>query len=457
MRLKTNLVIGIVFVGLLGFVLYDNKQEEAQQAQEEEAKQLLQFTDSDIVRLTVDRGDTVVVLEQTQGVWTLTGPVQGEADQDAVERYLRNIRETTRERVLEDSAAVAGDPAKAGQYQLQPPRLKVGLDTSDGPLDSLFFGADSPTETFVYMQMSGANPQIITTRAWRFDNLDKGVFHFRDLRVLAFDKEQVRQLSLVRGDEKVVLAQSGEGGWALQTSVEVATDGSAVDQLINKLHGARIEEFIEERPAGESLGGYGLDTPDIEVTLLLGDDRAEKRLRVGGAVGANYYALDSSRKPVFAVDSTLVNQLLVPVSELRDKQPLDFDRQAVDRIELQRADGLLAATKDTAAVWRIVEPEARDAKSWKLNSLLTDLEEVEVEAFLGDEVTDWAPYGLDQPYLTLRLLAASETALEIHMQADGDKAHLRQSGSTSVYQVAVDVLTDLDLKLDDIAQPLPAD
>ncbi|NKB65547.1 MAG: DUF4340 domain-containing protein [Candidatus Latescibacteria bacterium] len=457
MRLKTNLVIGLVFAGLLAFVLYDNKQEESKQAQEEEAKQLLQFTDSEIVRLTVDRGDTLIVLEQTQGTWSLAAPVQGEADQDAVERYLRNIRETTRERVLEDSAAVAVDPAKGAQYQLQPPRLKVGLETAEGSLDSLYFGADSPTETFVYMQMGGANRQIFTTRAWRFDNLDKGVFDLRDRRVLAFDKDQMRQLSLLRGEDTFVLARDGENNWVLQTGVEVATDKAAVDRLVNKLHGASIEAFIEEAPAADDLGGYGLEPAGIEVSILLGEDRAEKKLYVGGAAGVNFFALDSSRKPVFTIDSTLVNQLLVDAADLRDKQPLDFDRQTVDRIELMRADGLLAATKDTASVWQITDPDVREAKSWKLNTLLTDLEEVEVETFLGDEITDLAPYGLDQPYLTLRLFAASELALEVHLQIDGDKANLTRSGSNSVYQVAGDVVTDLDLKLDDIAQPLPAD
>ena len=116
------------------------------------------------------------------------------ADQEAVERYLRNLRECEREKVVVDSAAASAE--QAAQYGLDAPRLKVRLQTEGGAEQVVAFGADSPTDRFTYAQLQGDNPEIFVVRAWRFDNLDKRAFDLRDRRVLAFAKDEAMQVQL---------------------------------------------------------------------------------------------------------------------------------------------------------------------------------------------------------------------------------------------------------------------
>jgi len=459
MKFKTNLVIAVIFLGLLAFYFYDTRRVEEQKEAAEKAKELLRFTQSEAQKLVIERQDTTIVLEKADGDWALKVPVADAADQDAVERYLRNLQEKSREQVIADSAQVVDDPDVAGQYQLDPPRLKVWLETQTGALDSLAFGGDNPMEDGVYVQQRGENPEIFMVKAWRFDNLDKGIFDLRDRRVLAFDKEEVEEFRLVRPGAQIVVVKEEEDTWQLKEPAGGRADESAVDGLLNRLKNAQIEAFVDEEPDEPALGRYGLaPLVTVEVSLLVGEDRAEKRLRIGAAsTEGRHFARDASRPQVFLVDSTLVNALGKEADELRDKKPLRFARDQVTRIELvNSAAERIVAEKDTAGVWAILEPEARKAKSWKLNSLLTDLEQVEVQEFVAEEAGETAAYGLDEPQVLIRLSGEGGEMLEARVgKEEGDKVYLMRGREPQIYLVGGEVRGDLDVKLDDVAQALP--
>ena len=150
-------------------------------------------------RIELVRGDSALVLTRGVEGWKLNSPVVDGADQDAVERYLRNLQESEREKTIVDSAAVTD--SEVVKYGLDTPRLSVVLHTEDGVEKKVDFGIDSPTDRFTYARIDGGNPEIFVLRAWRFDNLDKSVFDLRDRRVLAFAK-----------DEVVEVRRSGVGG-----------------------------------------------------------------------------------------------------------------------------------------------------------------------------------------------------------------------------------------------------
>jgi hypothetical protein len=450
MRLKTNLIIGALFAALLAFVyFYEIRGGEERKAESDRAKQLADFSESEARRLTIDRIDTLIVLEKVQDRWWLKSPVECEADQEAVERYLRNLRECERDKVVEEAGKVRDDPEVARKYRLHAPRLKVAVETASGGIDTLWWGADSPTQRFVYVQQRGDNPEIFTVQAWRYDNLDKRVFDLRDRRVLAFDQAAVREARLIQPQGTIALARAE--GWRLLGPVAALADEEAVKELLDQLHQAQARSFVPE-PA-PAPAQYGLDAPSLEVSLLLGDERAEKRLRVGApAPGGAYYAQDHSRPAVFTVDSSLVKELSKTVFDLRDKKPLKFARDAVDRIELQGPGQALAAVKDTAGVWSLVAPQSGPAKSWKFNNLLSQLEGVEVEEFAGEGAGPLRARGLDAPRLRVVLQAGGQGVMEVKLAEKDGQVYLARSGDQAVYRVAGSVLKDLDLQLGDVVQ-----
>ncbi len=448
MKFKTNIAIGAVFVALLAFVyFYEIKGGEERRQEAEKSKQLFVFQEDDAQRLELLRGDDALVLDKGTGGWNLSAPMTDGADQEAVERYLRNLLECEREKVVVDSAAASAE--EAAQYGLDAPRLKVRLQTEDGAEQVVAFGADSPTDRFTYAQLQGDNPEIFVVRAWRFDNLDKQAFDLRDRRVLAFAKDEVMQVQRWGAGGETVLARA-EPDWQMREPVTARAAADAVDGLLDKIDQAEIEAFVAEDPDTSALAAYGLGerASQVEIALLVGADRAEKRLAIGGAdEQGRWYARDASRPQVFLVDSTLVQELTKGLSDLRDKEPLRFERDQVERIVLTRGTApAFAADKDTSGVWHLSEPMGRDAKSWKLNSLLSDLEQLEVEDFaekLPAEATS---------VFSIELLGEGQTLLAARFSAAAGTSYLQQEGDDAVYVVSGDDFAELDLDIDDVAQ-----
>ena len=63
MKIKTNAIIGLIFVGLFGFVYFHEiKGGEERRREAEKSKQLLDFKDTEVERIELERGDTVIVL-----------------------------------------------------------------------------------------------------------------------------------------------------------------------------------------------------------------------------------------------------------------------------------------------------------------------------------------------------------------------------------------------------------
>ena len=448
MKFKTNVAIGAVFVALLAFVyFYEIKGGEERREEAEKSKQLFSFQDDDAQQLELLRGNDALVLAKGTGGWSLSAPMTDGADQEAVERYLRNLRECEREKVVVDSAAASAE--EAAQYGLDAPRLKVRLQTEDGAEQVVAFGADSPTDRFTYAQLQGDNPEIFVVRAWRFDNLDKRAFDLRDRRVLAFAKDEVMQVQRT-GLGGAVMVDRVDADWQMREPVTARADVDAVDGLLDKIDQAEIEAFVAEEPDTTALAAYGLGerTPHVEIALLVGADRAEKRLAIGGAdEQGRWYARDASRPQVFLVDSTLVQELTKGIADLRDKEPLRFDREQVERIVLTRgAATAFAADKDTSGVWHLSEPVGRDAKSWKLNSLLSDLEQLEVEGF-ADELPAEAATAF-----SIELLGGGQALLTARLSAAAGTSYLQQEGDDAVYVVSSDDFAELDLDIDDVAQ-----
>jgi len=88
---------------------------------------------------------------------------------------------------------------------------------------------------------------------------------------------------------------------------------------------------------------------------------------------------------------------------------------------------------------------------------LGDLNDIEVEEFVGDQVENLAAYSLDPALVKVRLLAADKEVLEVRLAASvGGQAFLHVGGTPSVYLVKEEVLENVNLSLDDIAQPPPA-
>jgi hypothetical protein len=459
MKFKTNLVVGAVFAALLAFVyLYEIKGGEERRQAAEQSKKILDFKVSEVTRLVVLNGQERIEVGREGNDWLMLSPVRDEADSEAIDRYLRNLSESEREKTIVDSTDAMA-PEVADQYGLEIPRLRVFIETKQGPLDTLLFGADAPTDRFTYLKTTGVNPKIDVVRAWRYDNLGKASFDLRNRKVSNLaqsDLTAVRKISVDGPD--IVILKSGES-WQLTEPVVARADRDTVDALLGNIQNSEVIEFVNENPSDEDLENYGLTVDQaIRWTLVAkGEEDPEAGMFYGSVdeidhlfIGrkdedGRYFALNPERAPVFLVDSTLVRQLQLSTYDLRDKNPVRFVRDQITDIHVKRNGTTgFEALKDTAGVWSLKKPLQEPAKSWKINTLLTDLLDLRTLSF------EQVPQA--ESILDIYLNGEEGIVAELNFSIVDGEIFLELADGAEAYRIDADTFVDIDLDVDDVRQ-----
>ena len=468
MRLKTNVIISAVFACLLGFVwFHEIKGGEKRDLDAERARQLVDFSDQEAQRLTIQRVDTTIVIERRDDAWVITEPIDTGADAEAIDRYLRSLKESEIEGdAVVDSATVAADSSVLAVYGLERPRLRVHLalvQSAKGNPDTLRFGDDTPTERFTYVQQAGANPEIRTIRAWQFDSLDKSIFDLRDRHVLHFDREQVTGLTLHRRDEaggQQITAERSGAVWHITAPLQTAADDAAFDEILTRVSNARISTFVHEIPTAANMDEMGLATGDefVHLSLQIGEDKEEKHLFLGAKQDqGDHFAFDSGRKPIFVIDSTVVRYLVKSLDDLRDRQPFERLKEGVQGIDLVVAgETRFRAQRDSTGIgWLLTYPLDRQANDWRLNDLLTALAQLRVEDFVADaedilslNVVD---YGFASPQLRMVLHMGAGESVFVEVVESQGAVYARRADVPAIFAVPQQSLQDLSPTLDEVS------
>jgi len=446
MRFRSTLIAAMLALGLGAFLyFYEIRGGKRREEAEEFAKKLFHFEEADVQKITLVRNDTTrIVLEKGKdGLWHIAEPIETDADQDAVGRLMDTMKDASCERVVADSAS------DLGKFGLEHPKVKVALTLKDTTTDTLCVGDFSPTGSYVFAMWAG-KPQVFLSKRYVRTRLDQGPFDLRERRVLPFPKEEAKKIVLKYDGKKFVLTGSGDE-WEIEEPGKFRADASTVRSFLSRLRTERARKFVLEHPSEEDLRKYGIDEPSLEVTVWLGEEKAQKTLRVGKLEDWRYYAKDMSREPIFMVDSSFVAYLRKDLMNLRDKHVVRFDRDKVDRIELAYGDSVVVCEKDTSSGdWYLKEPKEGKMKSWRANRLLSDIKFLRAREFLGKH-EDLRPYGLDSPRIVARLLHGKELLAELKVgKYKGDKVYvLGQEVCLADSSIVGDLLPSLDELLEE--------
>ncbi|MCJ7812703.1 DUF4340 domain-containing protein, partial [bacterium] len=281
-------------------------------------------------------------------------------------------------------------------YGLDQPEITVVVESYAGEMDSVFFGAENPTGSYLFVHKPG-DPRVLLTGVNIRTALTKEVFDLRDKSVLPFELDQVQQFTLRRKGEKDIIIQMENNNWRIVQPVFALANRTIVDGIIDQIDNAQIMTFEDENP--QNLNQYGLSRPEFDVMLSVGIDRIGKQFFVGKQKDTNrFYAREASRSVVFTVDSLLVGELKTPLFELRDKRIVFFKEVDIYTIEFyKQGKPDFICHKDTAGDWQIDLPVKSKAKNWRIGSFFSFLAQVEMEDFVGENISNLNQYGLHAP------------------------------------------------------------
>ncbi len=202
-----------------------------------------------------DGGMTLVKSED--GKWTFENE-QGTADMVAVLDLMNAVNDLEAE-----NFADPGDPLTQSDWDS--PRAKIAI-TQEGRMKpaTLLIGDTSASGKMVFVK--NADEQgIAAVRDADVEEILLGPIAYRDRSIMRFPRERAERLNIARRGSDAVTLEKVSGQWKMVGPIEASADASAVRTLLLDLATLRAERVVDvgNREA------YGLDDPDVEVTVTV--------------------------------------------------------------------------------------------------------------------------------------------------------------------------------------------
>ncbi len=207
--------------------------------------------------------------------------------------------------------------------------------------------------------------------------------------------------------DRIVVERTDER-WQLKEPVDTAADPELVETLARNLRDLRKSPF-----AGTIVGDpapYGLVTPEAQVKVFVKKSKEPiVSLDLGKTFKDRAYVRPGAGSGIEVVDPRILSALTLPVLKWRDTALLHVPSFKVERVDINETqpDVKIALQRDDRR-WKLVNPIKVLADNDKAEGLVAELAALRVmdingdsSAFVADDVTDLARYGLETPAMTI--------------------------------------------------------
>ena len=241
-------------------------------------------------------GQTVGLAKEGTG-WKLTAPEALRADSGVVTQLLWKIRDLQALGFLSENAAEV--PRFLGK-----PDVTVKLWES-GTKDPKVLLLQSSTERrggqpAALAAVQGEGP-VVLVQGKALAELAPGVAELRDRTVFpAFDLGDVKRARVTGGDKPLVVEKSGETDWKQVEPTRGATQDGRVANVLLALKALKWKEIVSK---GGDDAKYGLDKPELEMSVFKADGSEVGTLLVGKSDGAVTYVKVKAEPGIYAVSS----------------------------------------------------------------------------------------------------------------------------------------------------------
>lgn len=389
--------------------------------------------------------------------WEIVSPEGIAADSMLIQSFLDELPKL--ERIPLDGQT----PASLAEYGLDQPQKVFHFKLKQGQPVTLSIGGENPSGYAKYGMLDSA-PGIFLLDSPETRALEKTLFDLRDKRALPVDFDKAERLELDLNQvsspaepglpaqsRKIEMTKLPNGNWEL-TQPKVRTDHGNTNYFVTVLTGALMKS-VEAEKAG-SLAQYGLDRPQIRLdvtthagthSLLVG------KLKGGVGAGAVYYAKNSVWPHVFTINQSTYDQLTQDLDSYRDRYLFGFQASEVRRLEIQGPEGEMRFEKRGQEWVKMGEPGAKGNVS-TVDAFLIDVHAVRVQQYITDQPGRFAEYGLDKPWMKVKVTFGEDNQEETVLFARKDKRfYAARQGEPSVYEMRTDEAESLEPKLKDLA------
>ena len=213
--------------------------------------------------------------------------------------------------------------------------------------------------------------------------------------------DEVTGLSIKRAAETLTAAYR-DGHWYLTEPLAVAGDDQKIRELIQYAADLHHQRVVDEHP--QTLEPFGLAAPAVEVHLQRKTPGTPLILRLGekNPTGSGYYAQVEGQPAVYLLSTAAKDILDASLFTLRDKTVVAFALPDVQEIELAFAAApAVSVQRQGSEQWQLTAPVNAPADTTQVQTVLRNLREAKVQAFVEENPADLEPFGLQTPALRL--------------------------------------------------------
>lgn len=433
--------------GYLYFVEIPTKQREDKQ--ESEQKHLLTFPDVNITGLSFTTAQGPVELKASEpGKWTITSPVQADADTREVGALIRALVTGTVERTVEDTATALAT------FGLEQPVTAITV-IAGTQQETISIGDSGPLSNTLYV-LRGSDHKVLLTNLAPRDFVNKTLLTFRRKELLRFVQNDIERVRLTYPTTEIVLYNVGKDKpkpvWKIRYPLEAEADQTEVRSLMFRLEDLKALGMIDPGPARDA-AAKTLTTPKVKVTLHTASGDQTVKLYQSDPQSGEAIAETTPEAPLYRVSPTTIKDLTKELFTLQDKRLLGVDYTDIAMLSVTTRDKQYVLIKQNGE-WVLEDQPTEKLSQEAVDLFVSRVANVPAEERVIKHSTPLAPYGLLAP--TAEFVAtgkdgkiAGKLTLGNHV---GNLVYATGGRLQGVFQVRPDLLTQIPSKADFIAK-----
>jgi uncharacterized protein DUF4340 len=444
--LKSTLALLVVLIGLGAYIYFVTwKQEDNPASKQEKVFQTFDAADVQEVKVTSESGD-VTTVKKDGAAWQIVQPVQTTAAESEVTGITSALGNLEIVRVIDEN------PSDVAEYGLAKPRVEIEYKASKGS-GKLQLGEKTATGANMYARRND-EPRVFLVAEYQNGALNKSTFDLRDKGLIKIERDKVEGVEVNAGGKIFQFEKKGTD-WKLAKPLVASADSGSVEGLVGRVETAQMKSIVADAATPADLKKYGLEKPDVLVTLNVGSARANLALGAK-ADDESVYARDLSKPMVVTVDKSLAEDLKKPVDDYRRKDAFDFRAFTAMHAEFTRNgqtvvfDRVKGQGENAQDTWKRVSPNPADVDKSKMDSFLAGLADIRATSFTDST----AKTGLDKPALAAFVKFDEGAAKEerVTFGQTGSDVYFTRSGEPGAAKIEAEKFNEAIKALDELSK-----
>lgn len=400
MKLKNTLILFLIMAVLGGYVyFYEIKGGEEREQIEKLEEQLFNFEKDSVKAIEIRSIFNQFYFSKSDDGWKIEKPVETGGDKNTIDGLVNTLKNLKKVREFPVKLDDYKDYGLVGRSYL------AILIFNDGTRDSVRLGDQTPVgsnvfaakgDTFVYTVQQNAKTTV-----------SKKLFDWRDKSITKVKQADVREIKLKNKHGKFHLVKEGSD-WNVESPKKLKGETNEITSILRKLENGKAKSVVSE--SMENTRKYRLNRPEIEVDLYIGESKAHKNIKFSSLEKNISNVKDDSRPQVFSVDSLFLKDLNKSLFDLRIKKIHSFNKDEIDKAIVFQGDSTITMLKDTSDNW--VFSTGENLKTWKMNSLINNINNLSAKKFIKENAELTSKYGLKNSSRKVQLFSKDKLIVE---------------------------------------------